>query len=235
MHRSTPEAFQPASSDSGSTPWGVGWTAAGVIEALEPLTLPRRAVRMREVLAGRLEAVTVVMDAPHDPHNGAAIIRSCEAFGVLRLHVVERVEPFLASRKVTQGTERWVDVIRHRDATAALAALERERFALVVAHPQGELLPEDLSRIERVALVMGNEHDGVCDELTRAAKHSVRVPMRGFVESLNVSVTTALLLSAAVRDRAGDLPAHEQERLYARALVGSVPRALAVLANLRAR
>lgn len=235
MRRSTPDAFHPVDLGASAASWGLGWTAAGVIEALEPLTMPRRAARMRAVLAERLEAVTVVMDAPHDPHNGAAIIRSCEAFGLQRLHVVERVEPFLASRKVTQGTERWVDVIRHCDAAHALATLERERYALVVAHPEGDLLPDDLAHIDRVALVMGNEHDGVCDELTRAATHSVRVPMRGFVESLNVSVTTALLLVAAVRDRPGDLQAGEQEILYARALIGTVPRAQEVLSNLRAR
>lgn len=235
MRRSTPEAFQPTILGASSGAWGTGWTAAGVIEALEPLTLPRRAARMRAVLAARLKAVTVVMDAPHDPHNGAAIIRSCEAFGVQFLHVVERLEPFLAARKVTQGTDRWVDVVRHRDAAQALSTLEQGGYALVVAHPQGELLPEDLCRIERVALVMGNEHDGVCDELASAAAHTVRVPMRGFVESLNVSVTTALLLAAAVRDRAGDLSAYEQEILYARALVNTVPRADSVLVNLSAR
>jgi len=235
VRRSTPEAFQPTAAGAGFIPWAEGWTAAGVIEALEPLTLPRRAARMRAVLADRLESVTVVMDAPHDPHNGAAIIRSCEAFGLQRLHVVERVEAFLASRKVTQGTDRWVDVIRHASAAQALKALEREQFALAVAHPQGELLPEDLARLGRVALVMGNEHDGVCAELTRAATHSVRVPMRGFVESLNVSVTTALLLAAATRDRPGDLLASEQAVLYARALACTVPRAQEVLANLQPR
>ena len=235
MRRTTPDAFRPDLVESCAAPWGAGWTPAGVIEALEPLALERRALRMRAVLAQRLKSVTVVMDAPHDPHNGAAIIRSCEAFGVQTLHVVERVEPFLAVRKVTQGTERWVDVVRHPDATHALRCLQEQHYALVVAHPAGELLPEDLPRVERLALVMGNERDGVCEQLTRAATHSVRVPMRGFVESLNVSVTTALLLAAAVRDRSGDLTEQEQEVLFARALIGTVPRADTVLANLPAR
>lgn len=235
MRRTEPTAFEPARLGAWNAPWADGWTSAGVIEALEPLVLPRRVARMREVFASRLKSVTVVMDAPHDPHNGAAIMRSCEAFGIQSLHVVERIEPFLVSRKVSQGTERWVDVIRHRDAASALEGLRRQRFALVVAHPQGELLPEDLRHIERVALVMGNEHDGVCDELTRAAPHTVRVPMRGFVESLNVSVTTALLLAAAVGDRTGDLSDTESEFLLARALLSSVPRGNAVLANLPAR
>jgi tRNA (guanosine-2'-O-)-methyltransferase len=235
VRRTTPTALQPPGFSEKAAAWGDGWTAAGVIAALEPLTLPRRAERIRTILAARLKSVTVVMDAPHDPHNGAAIMRSCEAFGVQSLHVVERVEPFLVARRVSQGTERWVDIIRHRDPAHALHSLEQLDFSLVVAHPRGELLPEDLSRIDRVALIMGNERDGVCEELTHAAHRSVRVPMRGFVESLNVSVTTALLLAAAVRDRTGDLSADEQQVLYARALMGTVPRAEAVLAHLQAQ
>jgi tRNA (guanosine-2'-O-)-methyltransferase len=226
--------FQPLGSGAKSAPWG-DWTVAGVIEALEPLTLPRRAARIREVLAARLTSVTVVMDAPHDPHNGAAIMRSCDAFGVQALHVVERIEPFLVARKVSQGTERWVDILRYAEPSEALRALTARDYALVVAHPKGELLPEDLASLPRVALVMGNEHDGVCDELARGATHTVRVPMRGFVESLNVSVTTALLLAAATRDRPGDLSEQERRCLYARALMGTVPRAELVLANLEAR
>jgi tRNA (guanosine-2'-O-)-methyltransferase len=235
VRRATSCAIQPPSLGENTAPFGGGWTAAGVIEVLEPLTLPRRVARIREVLAARLKSVTVVVDAPHDPHNGAAILRSCEAFGVQSLHVVERIEPFLVARTVSQGTEHWVDVFCHGDAAHALRELSRQNYELVVAHPQGELLPEDLARIERPALVMGNERDGVCEELTRAAAHTVRVPMRGFVESLNVSVTTALLVSAAVRGRAGDLTEEEQRFFLARALLHSVARAEAVLANLAAR
>jgi tRNA (guanosine-2'-O-)-methyltransferase len=235
VRRATATAFQPPSFGAKNPVWGGGWTTAGVIDALLPLTMPRRAERIRAVLAARLKSVTVVMDAPHDPHNGAAIMRTCEAFGIQSLHVVERIEPFLVARRVSQGTERWVDIIRHRDAAHALCDLERQGFARVVAHPLGDLLPEDLHRIDRLALIMGNERDGVCDELARAATHTVRVPMRGFVESLNVSVTTALLLAAAVRDRAGDLSEDEQAILFARALICTVPRADAILGNLPAR
>lgn len=232
MRRSTPTAFEPPRSVGAAAPWGKEWTAARVIEALEPLVLPRRVERIKGVLALRLKSVTVVMDAPHDPHNGAAILRSCEAFGIQAIHAVERIEPFLVARRVSQGTERWVDVIRHPSAADALSAIKAQGFSLVVAHPLGELLPADLRQLDRVAIVMGNEHNGVCDELARAADHTVRVPMRGFVESLNVSVTTALLLEPTVRDRSGDLSEQEREGLLARALFETVPRASEVLAAL---
>ena len=120
-------------------------------------------------------------------------------------------------------------MIRHPGPEAALAALHAEGFTTVATHPEGNLEPEDLARLPRVAIILGNEHDGLRDALHAGAKSSVRIPMRGFVESFNVSVAGAVLLFAATRGRAGDLSEAEQARLYARALVRSVPRALEVL------
>ncbi len=201
-----------------------------VIHVLEPLVLERRAERLREVIDARLGSVRVVFDAPHDPHNGAAILRSCEAFGVQRLHVVERRERFLAAGSVSRGAEKWVDVSRHPSAEGALAALESAGFALVAAHPEGEMLPGDLATIPRLALVVGNERDGIGKDLLDACARRVRVPMRGFIESLNVSVTAAMLLGAATAGRAGDLDEREKRRLYARGLYFSVAQADQVLA-----
>ncbi len=211
-------------------PWGDGWSPTGVIEALSPWAGERRKSRMLEVVGSRLGSVTVLMDAPRDPHNAAAVLRSCDAFGVPELHIVPRDEPFLAGKAVAKGTQRWVDVVVHESPAAAVEALRGRGFTLVSTHPQGALVPEALRELPRLALVLGNEHDGIRTELEQAAEHSVRVPMRGFVESLNVSVAAALLLSAATADRPGDLPEPERLRLYARGLWHSVPRAFDILA-----
>ena len=93
--------------------------APRVVQKLEPHVLDRRAARIRQVVDARLDSVQVAFDAPHDPHNGAAVLRSCEAFGVQRLHVIERQEPFLVSPTVSRGAEKWVDI--HRYARAAVA------------------------------------------------------------------------------------------------------------------
>jgi len=199
-----------------------------VIATLEPLATDARQAQLKAVISQRLRSVTMLMDAPHDPHNGAAVMRSCDAFGIYRLHVVERAEAFSASNAVAKGSERWVDVLPHATVDDAVAALTE--FALVGTHPDGELTPLDLADVPNLALVMGNEHDGICDELAAACAHHVRVPMRGMVESLNVSVTAAILLSQATASRNGDLLPIEQRRLYARGLTLSVPRALDVLA-----
>jgi tRNA (guanosine-2'-O-)-methyltransferase len=209
------------------------------LEALDVVTIartlsefvqPERAAKLRAVIDARLDSVTVVMDAPHDPHNGAAVIRSCDAFGVQRLHVVERLERFLAANSVARGSERWVDVRAHASVDDAVAAMEASGHELVATHPQGELHPSDLARVPRLALVLGNERNGIADHLRAACRRTVRIPMRGFAESLNVSVTAAVLLQHATSGRPGDLPQEERDRLFARALVLTVPHAPEILA-----
>jgi tRNA (guanosine-2'-O-)-methyltransferase len=201
-----------------------------IARTLEAFVTPERAARLRSVFAARVGSVTAVMDSPHDPHNGAAVIRSCDAFGVPRLHVVEAREAFLVSNTVSRGSERWVDLRTYERTTSAVEAITRAGYELVATHPEGELSPEDLASVPRLALVLGNERYGIGEELGRACARSVRIPMRGFAESLNVSVTAAILLQHATWGRPGDLSAAEQTALYARALVLTVPHAPEVLA-----
>jgi tRNA (guanosine-2'-O-)-methyltransferase len=196
---------------------------AFAVETLEPLVTEERRARLRAVIARRLDAVTVLMDAPHDPHNGGAVVRSCDAFGVQRLHVIERYEPFVVATTVAKGSEKWVDVCRHATADAAATALSTRGHEFVATEPA------DLAVVPRLALVIGNERDGIAPDLRRLCARAVRVPMRGFVDSLNLSVSTAVLLAAAVAGRDGDLSDAERLRLYARGLFLTVSRAAEVL------
>jgi tRNA (guanosine-2'-O-)-methyltransferase len=195
-----------------------------VIAALEPFATEARRARIQEVLGRRLDAVTLVVDALHDPHNGAALARSCDAFGVQAMHAIERNEPLAVAASVSRGSHKWLEIVRHQSGDACVASLRARGYELVATHPEGELVPEDLARIPRVALLMGNEREGIDPALRAACTRAVRVPMTGFVESLNVSVTAAILLHAATRGRAGDLDAERRRALYARALWLTVPR-----------
>jgi tRNA (guanosine-2'-O-)-methyltransferase len=117
-----------------------------------------------------------------------------------------------------------------KSSTEAIAKMrDADGLELVAAHPDGELAPEELASIPRLGIVLGNERDGIAEDLLAACKRRVRVPMRGFVESLNVSVSAAILLSAATRDRDGDLTRSEFMRVYARGLYFTVDRADEVL------
>ncbi len=203
--------------------------APRITAELEPLVRPERCAKLRRAIDARLHGVTVVMDAPYDPHNGAAVMRSCDAFGLARMHVVERATGFLASKPVARGSERWVEVCTYNGAPPAVEALRAAGYELVSTHPSGELVPEDLRHLPRVAIVLGNEREGIRADLAAACARSVRIPMRGFAESLNVSVTAAILLQHATTGRPGDLPQEERDMLYARALVLSFPHAAELL------
>jgi tRNA (guanosine-2'-O-)-methyltransferase len=205
-----------------------------LVRALEPFVTEERRARLLAVIGRRLASVAVVFDRPYDPHNGAAVIRSCEAFGVQRLLVVERPgTPFAAARSVARGAQKWIDVDGFARPEPVVAWARARQMRLVATHPDGELVPEDLAAQPRVAIVLGNEREGIQEPLAAACDARVRVPMRGFVESLNVSVTAAILLHAAVRGRPGDLGADDRRRLYARGLYLSVPNAEQVLAAVR--
>ncbi|HTM46587.1 MAG TPA: RNA methyltransferase [Polyangiaceae bacterium] len=223
------------------TPWSGAWTAAGVIALLEPLASLERCNTIQKALSQRLDSVTLLLDGAHDPHNVAAVLRSCDAFGLQQVHVASSGASagafsaassgaLMVSRKIAQGTERWVDVTHHAQPSDAVSALRAERFVLAAAHPQGKLMPEDLVAIPRVAIVLGNEHSGISAEVSLACEHTVRIPMRGFVESLNLSVSAALLIRAATMARAGDLSETQKQHLYARGLWRSVNRAAEILA-----
>lgn len=229
-------AVQPAGPPLAMAPAGptAAWTAQGVIGALEPLVVDKRLERLRGVLSERVASVTVVLDNPHDPHNGSAVLRSCDAFGVQRVHVVTESEEFLASRMVALGSQRWVDVIQHTTANSAVEQLRSEGYQILVTHPEGKLSVDDLKNIPRAALVLGNEHAGVGETLTEAADNTIAIPMCGFVESLNVSVSAAILVQAATSGRSGDLSPEQRDNLYARWLRNSVPRSEEVLSSLEA-
>src|SRR5579859_3907829 len=185
-----------------------------IVAVLEPLVTQARLTRIREVIERRIGSVAVVLDAPYDPHNGAAVVRSCEAFGVQHLHVVERAAtPFTVARSVARGAQKWIDLLCHANAASVLAWADAAEMPLVAADPQGTLAPEELASLPSVALVLGNERDGIGPEIAAACSARVRIPMRGMVESLNMSVSGAILLSAATRGRAGDLDEPSRRRL----------------------
>ncbi|MFI5305705.1 MAG: TrmH family RNA methyltransferase [Polyangiales bacterium] len=218
MRRNHPEAdeLSPAAS--------LPADPATVIEALGPLLEPERAARIDAVVAARTRSIIPVLEAVDDPRNVAAVLRSADAFGLQEVHLIEGEQPFLASRRVTQGAELWLDLVRYRSAEACVAALRERGFQVYVATMRGDLVPEDLHCIAKLAVVFGNEHAGTSRALHQLCDGSYAIPMHGFAQSLNVSVAAAITLHAARQGRPGDLSPEEQAELRARFLMHSVPR-----------
>jgi tRNA (guanosine-2'-O-)-methyltransferase len=186
----------------------------------DAVVTPARLHKMRGVLAQRLARVTIVLDNVHDPHNLSAVLRSCDAFGIQDVHVIESVERFVVNRAVSQGVEKWLTIHRWPSPAACRAYLRRRRFRLYRTAMIADAMPvHALPLNQNIALVFGNEHRGVALETAQRCDGAVTIPMCGFVESLNVSVAAAVALatvSRAVRERSGNkagLPARRQREL----------------------
>lgn len=204
-----------------------------VIRVLSAMVTPARMARIEAAARGRTRSIVPVLDGLSDPHNASAILRSAEAFGVQGVHAVPGPYGFRAARSVEKGSSRWLDLQLHPDSATCADAVADAGYQLFIAVMDGEETPEALgervARGERVAIVLGNERDGVSDAMRARATGSYRVPMRGFVESLNVSVAAATTLYT-ITQRAPRLASEEDvQQLVARYLMHSVNDAEGVL------
>lgn len=163
---------------------------------------PERFRRLREVLARRQPDLTVLMDRVNKAHNFSAILRNCDAVGVLEAHAVAP-EPGLEVHHATSaGTKKWVRVRRHERAEEAIAHLRARGFAVLAAHPSVDAVDyRQVDYTRPVAITLGAELEGVSAEALEQADTLVSIPMMGMVHSLNVSVASSLLLFEALRQR----------------------------------
>lgn len=163
---------------------------------------PERFRRLRRALARRQPDLTVLMDHVHKSHNFSAILRNCDAVGVLDAHVVTPDEGLDLHHGTSAGTKKWIRVVHHPSVTRAATGLRERGFRLMAAHPSPDARDyRDVDYTRPTALMMGAELHGVSEEGLAVADLQVRIPMLGMVHSLNVSVATALLLFEAARQR----------------------------------
>ncbi len=188
---------------------------------LAALMLPRRFDRLQQVVQGRTRQLTVAMEMVDKGHNQSAIMRTCDAYGVQEVHIVEREGiKFRPSRMVTQGVHKWLDIHRHASTPEAIAHLRAKGYMVWASslQPGATLLP-DLDLTGRIALLFGNEIEGLEEESLALCDGAFVIPMVGFSQSLNVSVAAAITLFEAYRQRLqrfgqmGDLSESEREEL----------------------
>lgn len=167
-----------------------------------PVT-PRRRARIFQVLSQRQPDLTLVLANIHDPHNVSAIYRSCDAFGVSRVHLYYTDTPFPAlGRKSSASARKWVESERHRDREALFAALRGQGMQVLATSCSPEAHPlREWDFLRPTAVILGNEHEGVDETLLAEADGRLYIPMHGMIQSLNVSVAAAVILAEAARQR----------------------------------
>ncbi|MGD2120404.1 MAG: tRNA (guanosine(18)-2'-O)-methyltransferase TrmH [Gemmatimonadota bacterium] len=182
---------------------------------------PERFRRIREVLERRQPDLTVLMEVVNKTHNFSAILRTCDAVGVLEAHAVLPEKGIDLHHHTSAGTTRWVNVREHSSVEEAVEHLRGSGFSIVAAHPDQDAVDfRDLDFKKPVALLVGAELKGLSKQGLALADLKVAIPLAGMVRSLNVSVATALLLFEAFgqRQKAGlyersRLPEAQKERL----------------------
>jgi tRNA (guanosine-2'-O-)-methyltransferase len=208
---------------------------------LQTFLTDERQARFVDVLSQRTRRITVVLEDIYGSHNIGAVLRTCDAFGVQDVHVIEDSHEFQLEPDIALGSQKWLTLCRYRDVPnprhMCADALRTAGYQLLAVTPHADAAsPEEVDTSQPCALLFGTEKDGLTDELTSLADGSVRIPMCGFVESLNVSVAAALCLYPMLRQlrRASDdwgLSAAEKEVLLLQWVRQSVPNCDAVEAR----
>jgi tRNA (guanosine-2'-O-)-methyltransferase len=163
----------------------------------------RRTAKVRDVLSKRQPDLTVVMENIHDPHNVSAVLRSCDAVGVMQVQLLYNLEKFpKIGKKSSSSANKWLTWNKFKTVDECYEALRAEGFAIYATHLSGAPISlYDVDLTQKVALVFGNEHRGVSEEAAAKADGNFMIPMVGMIQSLNISVACAVSLYEAMRQR----------------------------------
>ena len=183
---------------------------------------PERIEKVSRVLSLRQADLRVVLEGVTIAHNASAVIRTCDAAGVLYLDLVSPNPELLRfNEAISTRADKWLEIAVHPTPAECLEPLKKAGFEIVATHLQKDAVPyTDVDFARPVAVVFGSESEGISDESLAFADRVVRIPMLGMVQSLNLSVSVAVILYEALRQRAAKgyfdkarLPAEELERL----------------------
>jgi tRNA (guanosine-2'-O-)-methyltransferase len=176
-----------------------------MIERLRPHLTRERMERIETVVAHRTQTVVTVIEGLINFGNVSAVMRSAEALGFYRFHIIEsEATRFKNSPRTSQGAEKWLDVEQWTSPAACATALKKQGYTLVATHLDETSVAIDAIDFTRpTALIFGNEAEGVSADLLALADRHCIIPMAGFVQSFNISVAAAVALYHAYRDRMG--------------------------------
>ena len=163
---------------------------------------PERLQKILTLLANRQPDLTVFMDEVHKPHNLAAIVRTADAVGIGHVHAVFPQGVKFAGHHTSSGSKRWVKTHKHPDLSSGIAAMKAQGMQVLAAHFSDQAVDfRSIDYTKPTCVLVGSELVGVSEQAADLADEHVIIPMVGMVQSLNVSVATALILYEAQRQR----------------------------------
>jgi tRNA (guanosine-2'-O-)-methyltransferase len=173
-------------------------TARQILDFLGPHLTEERRARLDEVAAHRTLGLLPVLENIYDRGNVSAVMRSAEAFGFLRMHLIDQPGArFKAANRVTRGADKWLDVRAFRNAADSVAELKSEGYQIWATDLEATHSIDDLDWSSPIAIVLGNEKEGVSKEMLDRVDGRFRIPMQGFSQSFNISVAAALIFYRA--------------------------------------
>tara|TARA_R110000764_G_scaffold72752_3_gene148970 strand:- start:7154 stop:7810 length:657 start_codon:yes stop_codon:yes gene_type:complete len=162
---------------------------------LEEIISEKRKERFTEILNERTDYITVAVEDVFQMHNTSAVVRSCESFGVQTAHLIEGKYGQRLDEEIAMGAQKWVDIKRYKDSKAVIDSLRRQGYKIVATSPHADSsLLQNFEINSKTALFFGTENKGLSDYVLENADSHLKIPMVGFTESLNISVSAAIIL-----------------------------------------
>jgi tRNA (guanosine-2'-O-)-methyltransferase len=162
---------------------------------LEDFLTDNRKQRFLDVLSNRTKHFTIAVEDVFQMHNTSAVMRSCEVFGIQELNVVEQRFGKAIDKQIAMGAQKWVDINEHASSQACIDDLRQKGYQIIATTPHNESCTiENFDISKPSALFFGTEIDGLSDEVMQQADGYLKIPMVGFTESLNISVSAAIII-----------------------------------------
>ena len=162
---------------------------------LENILTDNRKERFLNVLQNRTKHFTVAIEDVFQMHNTSAVMRSCEVFGIQELNVIEEKFGKKIDKEIAMGAQKWVDINTFDSVSSCIDTLKNKGYQIIATTPhEKDCLLDDFDISKPSALFFGTERDGLSDEILRQADGFIKIPMVGFTESLNISVSAAIIL-----------------------------------------
>jgi len=162
-----------------------------------------RIEKVKKVLSFRQPDLRIVLEEVKNIHNASAVVRTCDAAGILYVDIISAAEePFPVNEAISTRAEKWLDFRYHTSTKACLKKLKESGFKIAATHlKEKALLYTELDYAQPMAIVFGNEAEGISDEALSLADYIVRIPMVGMAQSLNLSVSVGIILYEAMKQR----------------------------------